>query len=511
MNKKYRVKRGDTLNRIAREHGVNADAVAAMNGIDNRNFIRVDQVLDIPDKIFPVEPTALPIDHDFLVSLEFLDATNNPIEGLEVNVTVGEENRKFLTDSFGQLPLIEAPAQKEALIEVKNIAGTWKKITEIKAEKPVTHARIVSPKIKANSEMRVHDGPAQPSRPARRESIPIGTSTVTRSQNGHPVQNIALECPNRENLRLGPNAKFRNIIISAAARSGFTPQSIAAIMNAEAATISLLTKVPILDKKTRKPALDKDGKPKMKEVPRSTGEWDPRSASPKSSARGMTQFLDASWIDMALAEGTFLFERVKKEGWLTTTTITHRRGRRTISEEVAAFRLANGRLVTKSGNRTLVKVLAARPYVTARATASDLNLQKLLDLRYDPEFAINTAVDYGLQNLRGLKNDGFVLNSLSDGDKAKLIYLTHHLGLSDAKKFIKNTINADTARTLLEAQVGPERAAKYAEENENSYIKGHRAWLLNFVDQKIDLPAKMCDTSKFTGVRKLIDITLALR
>jgi hypothetical protein len=39
------------------------------------------------------------------------------------------------------------------------------------------------------------------------------------------------------------------------------------------------------------------------------------------------------------------------------------------------------------------------------------------------------------------------------------------------------------------------------EDSGNDYVRGQRAWLLNFDDGKIDLPGKMCDPGKATGVR----------
>lgn len=426
-------------------------------------------------------------------------------------MTVAGEVEKHTTDASGQVPIITAKRDDIVKVEVKKTSGEWKKVSEVKVAEPATHARIASPKVKVTAEMKVHEGPTQTAKTHKPTPQAVGAVIATRSQNGNPVQVIALECPNPENLKLGPNAKYRDVIIAAGKRSGFTPQSIAAIMNAEAATLTYWTEVAILDKKTRKPAIDKDGKPKTKKMPKNDGEWDARSASPKSSARGMTQFLDASWIDMALAEGTFLNQRLKKEGWLTTEKISVKQGKKLIEKEVPAFMRADGGFITKIKSRSLVQVLSSRPYMTGRGTASDGNLQKLLDLRYSPEYAINTAVDYGLQNLKGLENDNFKLDGLSDGDKAKLIYLTHHLGLADAKRFIKNSMNAADAERLLVAQVGTERAAVFAEQNGNDYVKGHRTWLLTFVDKKIDLPAKMCDSSKAGAVRPLLDITLAIR
>lgn len=249
-------------------------------------------------------------------------------------------------------------------------------------------------------------------------------------------------------------------------------------------------------------------------------ELDPAKDILKEIPVSVTQFLDGSWIDMALASDTLLNERVNKEGWLTTATVLKKKNKKKKTKgekdefteiKVAAFKLASGELAAATLKRPLVRVLSSRPYLTGRATASDANLQKLLDLRYEPEYAINTAVDYGIQNLKGLKSAGFKIDGVTDGDKAKLVYLTHHLGLADAKAFINNKIEESHAKVLLIAQVGASKAAEYAEDNGDSYVKGHRAWLLNFVDRRISLPEKMCDPSKAQATRDLLDITLAIR
>ena len=46
--REYKIQRGDSLSRIARQHGVTAEALALANGITNPNRIRVGQTLKIP-------------------------------------------------------------------------------------------------------------------------------------------------------------------------------------------------------------------------------------------------------------------------------------------------------------------------------------------------------------------------------------------------------------------------------------------------------------------------------
>nr|WP_237729586.1 hypothetical protein [Lelliottia amnigena] len=84
---------------------------------------------------------------------------------------------------------------------------------------------------------------------------------------------------------------------------------------------------------------------------------------------------------------------------------------------------------------------------------------------------------------------GYSVDALKDAEKAKIFYLTHHLELGDAKRFIRKTITEESAHKLLVAQVGAKKAARFANDPSNggSYIKGHRAWLEGYIDTHIDL------------------------
>ncbi|EAA7111112.1 hypothetical protein EWJ91_24090 [Salmonella enterica subsp. enterica serovar Ouagadougou] len=101
------------------------------------------------------------------------------------------------------------------------------------------------------------------------------------------------------------------------------------------------------------------------------------------------------------------------------------------------------------------------------------------------------AVDYGVENLASLKRAGYNIDGLNDAEKAKLIYLTHHLGLSDAIHFIKNNITEDNAKKLLIAQVGNESAISKAKKN-RGYMKAHRKWLMDYIDDNINLEIYFC-------------------
>lgn len=513
MNSTYVVKERDTLTKIAGMHGVTVPELVAANGIKNPQFIRKDQVLIIPPrKHAALSPSPRSLDATEKPTknlyIQAKCAAGKPIPNLKLAIEVGCDRTEHITDSSGQIPaLAVVDADQNVKIFAEKSSGGWKKISELSVSHENTSVSLQSPKVSVDSKTAVHDGPAQTSKLDKPVPTAPGTTEERRSANGNPVQSVALECPNKENLKLLANFKYRDIILAASKRSNICPQAIAAIMNAEAATIIITEQVPVINKKSKKQEVGRDGKPKFKTKKTSTGEWDPNSASPNSSARGMTQFLDGSWIDQATIKGTFLNDYATSQGWMTETTITVKQGKKSIDKKVAAFKLANGGFVTARKGYSLAQTLNSDTYLNGRATAKDANLQKLLDLRFKADFAIHTAVDYGTQNLKGLEERGIHTSSLPDSEKAKIIYLTHHLGLGDAIEFIRRSMGPKKARHLYEQQVGVTAAEEEADEFGGDYVAAHRAWLQGFIDNKIKITEKMCDASSMAQPRTLIAIT----
>lgn len=93
---------------------------------------------------------------------------------------------------------------------------------------------------------------------------------------------------------------------------------------------------------------------------------------------------------------------------------------------------------------------------------------------------------------------GYSVDALNDAEKAKIFYLAHHLGLGDAKRFIRKTITEESAHKLLVAQVGAKKAAGYASMNSNSYVRGHRKWLGDYINKSIDLKNFYCPKIEHT-------------
>lgn len=544
MTTSYTVRRGDTLTKIAKLHNSTPQVIAELNDLSNINLIHVGQHLKVPASVPVPEHNPAPEHQEHssqerTLFMQFVDVLNQPIKDLKVMLHLDGETVEHVTNSEGEVPPVEVKNESSKVkVEVKTVAGKSKHIATVSPRGDNTYVRLHSPKLAVQSQLRTHEGkPPAPAAPPPTAPAPVppaatvsaapaaaaetpaskpktatppGTVTDTRSAAGHPVQEVSLECPNKLNLRLMQNFTYHDYIVAAANRAGMIPQAIAAIMNAEAATIITIEEIPVFNKKTGKPALDKKGKPVIKRIPKNTGVWDPNSASPRSSARGMTQFLDATWIEMTMTDGTFLNARVKKEGWLTTTTITIKHKKSEETKVVPAFKLENGSFVTP-GKHSIAAQLSSKPHLTGRAKASDGNLQKILDLRFEAEYAIHTAVDYAMQNLAMLKKNNFKLDTLNDGEKAKIAYLAHHLGPGDVKAFINDTMTADHAEYLLKAQVGADGAAKRAEKNKNDYLAAHRAWLDDFINDRISTTKYMCKADDAPTVRTLLDTTIAIR
>lgn len=209
-------------------------------------------------------------------------------------------------------------------------------------------------------------------------------------------------------LNLGANAGFARFIEAAAERTGVPPAALAAIVDAEAA------KLP-------------------------SGQWNPQSRNPRSSAAGLGQFLSGTWIEQAQRPGTWLHGQADARGWLEPS----------------------GRL---------------RPECRS----------ELLGLRYDATASIEATADYARSNLAALRRSTVV--GSSDTEVARAAYLAHHLGLGDARTFLAGGLTDERARRLLGAQVGASSAAHRIAQAGDASV-AHRQWLSAYVGKRIQ-PAR---------------------
>ncbi|EDZ98585.1 Peptidoglycan-binding LysM [Burkholderia sp. H160] len=465
----YTVVLGDTLGGIAKRHDTDVDLIAGINGIDDPNLIYVGQQLKIPTNLYPD-------DEDFYNEqwICFVDPVGQPICNMKTRVETASGTYTFRTDDQGFIPPVRTKdSNDKPRVHVEKVVGGHKLVAVLSAS-PGSHQQIIrSPKHKVPMPLRRHEGTPDhdPKEPVRLEP---GEAQHNRDEAGNPVMNVGMECPNKENLSLGPNYKYREYILEAATKSGFKPQAIAAVINTESAKKkTVVTKTFKLK-----------GKVVTKSLSASLGEWDPSSSNPRSTAKGMTQFVDGTWLAEAERDGTFINQKALANGWVAKN---------------------------------------------ARGNFSVLPHHKsdVLGLRMDAECAIKAAVDYGTNNFEKLASNGYKFSELNDGERAKILYLCHHLGPGDAPRYLAATIIADNtywpekpgqkpkvhrygAKALLEAQVGAVDAASRAKAHGGNYVAAHRYWLSVFIDDHIKFKNFACDPSKLPEVRPLLDLVAAV-
>jgi len=168
----------------------------------------------------------------------------------------------------------------------------------------------------------------------------------------------------------------------------------------------------------------------------SEGSWNTMSRNPRPSAAGLGQFLSGTWEQLAETSGTWLNQVASERGWLD-----------------------------------------GRGQVTAGARS------ELLALRYDGQASILGVADLAKMNLTRLEQSGIRVNTDAE-TLAKSAYLSHHLGLGDAKKFLAGGIEPGRARMLLAAQIGGGAADARIAAAGNA-TQAHRQWLLGFIDRRI--------------------------
>lgn len=456
------VKQGDTLGGLAKQYNVGVEDIASANQIKNPNKISVGQRLVIPRQPSATATASDPADEDWAETFfRFVDSLSRPIQGMAVKLVAGANEMAAVTDSNGCVPSIKCKKREDSVeVHVEKHAargGGQKHIATYQPQPGKQKAQIQSGMHVEKSGLRTHQG--TPDNVPKKMSPKQETPVETRNSNGNPVScSVGCECPNEDDLLLKENNVYREWVKIAAKRGGMMPQAVAAVMNAESKKVN--------------------------------GKWSEKSEAPKGSATGMTQFLDGTWISEAVRAGTYLNEKARKEGWIK-------------KNEKGAFCF-----VKQDGTLIAAKNEPLGKLISKHRIASDANLQRLLDLRYEAEFSIMAAMDYGKFNLQSLSAAGYAIDSLNDVEKARIMYLCHHLGFADAKRFIQNTIPAEDvpctdkngvvigkngkpkvkqfgAKGLLTAQVGIKMAEEKFRRADNDWVKAHRFWLEVFVKDHI--------------------------
>lgn len=446
----YQVVPGDTLGEIARRSDTDAETLAGVNGIDDPNKIYIGQQLKIPVDLYPD-------DEDFYNEqwICFVDPLGKPICNMKTRVVTASGEYRFKTDENGFIPPVRTQNKDDKpKIFVAKVQGGEKQVGTLTAPPGVHQQTIRSPKHKITLPMRRHEGTPDHD-PAQPVKLDPGQVQHNRDQDGHPVANVGAECPNTDNLRLGPNNKYRAYILEAANRSGLIPQAIAAFANAEALKIMKSVKIEYKEK-------GGTTKTKMKRI--NTGEWDASSAAGGSSGVGITQFLAGTWNAVAKDKNSLLYEKVSEMN-------------------------AGGKHVSQS---------------------------ELLALRTDPELSIVSAGDYARGNLAALKARGFKLQTLQPSELVKAAYFCHHEGAGGAAEILNGTLSDVGPEKKLAMQLkkkgstGVPEANAYMEKVGLRGLNAYKKWLFDYIDLKVVPLFFACDPNKIVAPRNMSEIASSL-
>jgi murein DD-endopeptidase MepM/ murein hydrolase activator NlpD len=281
--KQYKVQKKDTLWKIARDNRTTVDEIGALNGLKGRqlHMLKIDQILNIPD----TEETSI----DTNLSLQFCALDFSPITPKSIKVFYdGKEEEHCLVDKQ-PLNLAIYDHSQGLRICIFNPAKEMEEVLHL------DQLPIGQWKLSVDSRMVKGDGSVQPKKgvPASEKKVVRETVThnaaltrgatqhqQTRAEGGEPIHAIGTIYIEK-NLRLSKgNERYRKYIIAAAEKYGHTPQSLAAMINAEAISVN--------------------------------GAWNEKTnISNNQSAKGLTQFLPAAWTTVFEDQQSLLYKECK--------------------------------------------------------------------------------------------------------------------------------------------------------------------------------------------------------
>ncbi len=501
------VRKGDSLSKIAKKYHCTVNELVKLNNIKNPSLIYQGQKIRLPpQKHTQVANVGVIPDNQCELSFIFEDLIEKPIPDLKVKIVsaVGDIY-DVITDGTGKISNYIVDNVSELKVMVSSATGKIKEVARFTPTIGKTEVRLSSPKVRVKGKSIALKGAPGTLDTDKKE---LNTVTLGRDAQGNPRLDVNHICPNEYDLLLAKNVIYRDAIIAASKRSGLIPQAIAAVIDAESAKKDGLwqpTSVAIDYKKNKaiRAANEKEGRPAGNET------------YYRSSAAGMTQFLNGTWMGETLKDGTYLNEKAKASNVVAKMPRIGHLGREVKKQDGTTI-LEEKFQVTLDVWKNLQELQKERyisgctPYPPGASGSKSLS--DWLKRRFEPEYAIMAAVDYAITNLKALKAKGFNIDGLDDAEKAKVMYLTHHLGLGDAIKFIRKEITESKAKNLLVAQVGVVEAMKYYADARSSYIEGHRLWLSAFMDKNIKLQnfysydlsiKKISDVSLFSAIEKL--------
>ncbi|SKC08081.1 LysM domain-containing protein [Kosakonia radicincitans] len=302
---------GDSLSEIAQEHGCTVKELVKLNHLRNPSLIFPGQVLKLPVRQYRMSQTeidtlAAQADTSCTLSFAFEDLIEKPLQKFKVRIeSAAGDVLESVTDELGRIQDYVMAKAEEIRVFVNGAHGI-KEVARFIPSEGKSDIRLTSPKVRVK-------GVTQPikDRAGRidLDKHPVNTVVSGRDSKGNPVIQINHTCPNRYDLQLGANLCYWDQIIAASERSGIIPQSIAAVINAESAQIKGVWNKDSV-------AISREKTKAAKALKEKQGESAEGVVVYASSAAGMTQFLNATWLDETFREGTYLNEQARVRGVL---------------------------------------------------------------------------------------------------------------------------------------------------------------------------------------------------
>lgn len=325
----YVVRKGDSLSTIAAHYGVTVAALARVNGIANPNLITAGQALVIPTGTpqdlaspIPLPPAGAAVPVPGAAAIAAARIARSSVRSRSAGLCYRYVKRALLAADavdhyLGGTAAIEAGPLlvQQGFIDILNLPAAAIRSPYDAPEGAVivykaTPTATDPNRIYGHIELRTADGFASDyfsprARTGARENGLVVNSASGRAVAGVYVKPDAAAAPlapptpppapappaasgdpyGAENLQLpAVNGKYLSSILEAAQRTDMAPQTIAAIIDAEAAKIA------------------------------GTGQWNANSKAPTSSATGLTQFLDGTWRGEARRAGGLLNVEAQRAG-----------------------------------------------------------------------------------------------------------------------------------------------------------------------------------------------------
>lgn len=282
----YKVKKGDTLWKLARKNGTTVEVLAELNNLRGRklHMLREDQMLFLPGEAHKVPDCKLIVRFRGLASKEFTPKRAQVEHDGKRHTLELNPNGLLLLEiddhSLGLKILIEDLSKKMIRVFDNDTLPLGKYVLNIDSRALKTDGALQSKK--GTSTAASTDVKASTTHNAQ---VSGGNTAVeqARVETGKPVQVIATIYTN-ENLRLHPkNEKYRDFLLASAKKYDTTPQALAALIQAEAATLQ-------------------------------SGEWNEKTNSdkPKRKAKGLCQFMEDGWTAVHQDPNSLLYQDCKK-------------------------------------------------------------------------------------------------------------------------------------------------------------------------------------------------------